>query len=181
MTQHPNIHKISFTGSIPTGKKIMAACAATMKRVTLELGGNDACIVCPDISDIGAVAKEIVLGAFLNTGATCVASKRVYIHKDIYAPMLDAFREQVNQLSVGGANALIGPVQNKMQYQRVRDLVQEARADNYEIVAEGQISLEAEQKKKGYFIAPIIVSNAPSDSRLVREEQFVSITFSPMR
>lgn len=74
LTTHPGISKISFTGSIATGKKIMAACAPTLKRVTLELGGNDASIVLPDV-DVKKTAPELVMGAFQNTGQVCVATK----------------------------------------------------------------------------------------------------------
>lgn len=87
LTQHPNIAKISFTGSIATGKRIMAACAATLKRCTLELGGNDASIILPDV-DIEKVAPEVAMGAFQNSGQVCVATKRIYIHEDIYKPFL---------------------------------------------------------------------------------------------
>jgi acyl-CoA reductase-like NAD-dependent aldehyde dehydrogenase len=83
MCKHPGIQKISFTGSIPTGKKVMEASASTLKRVTLELGGNDASIILPDV-DIDKVAPEVAMGAFQNTGQVCVATKRIYIHKDIY-------------------------------------------------------------------------------------------------
>lgn len=86
LTAHPGIAKISFTGSIATGKKIMAACASTLKRVTLELGGNDASIVLPDV-DIKKTAPELVMGAFQNSGQVCVATKRIYIHEDIYDEM----------------------------------------------------------------------------------------------
>ena len=87
LTAHPGIAKISFTGSITTGKKIMAACAPTLKRVTLELGGNDASIVLPDV-DVKKTAPELVMGAFQNSGQVCVATKRIFIHKDIYDEML---------------------------------------------------------------------------------------------
>lgn len=80
LTAHPGIAKISFTGSIATGKKIMAACASTLKRVTLELGGNDASVVCEDV-DIKKVAPELAMGAFQNSGQVCVATKRIFIHE----------------------------------------------------------------------------------------------------
>jgi acyl-CoA reductase-like NAD-dependent aldehyde dehydrogenase len=117
-TQHPDIAKISFTGSIATGKKIMAACASSLKRVTLELGGNDASIVLPDV-DVQKVAPELVMGAFQNSGQVCVATKRIYIHQDIYEPMLKAMVEFVkNHVKTGApdSGALLGPIQNEMQY-----------------------------------------------------------------
>jgi len=116
-TKHPDIAKISFTGSIATGKKIYAACASTLKRVTLELGGNDASIVLPDV-DVEKVAPELVMGAFQNSGQVCVATKRIYIHQDIYEPMLKAMVEFTkNNVKTGApdSGALLGPIQNEMQ------------------------------------------------------------------
>lgn len=110
MTTHPGIQKISFTGSIATGKKIMAACAGTLKRVTLELGGNDASIVLPDV-DVKKVAPELVMGAFQNSGQVCVATKRIYIHQDIYDEMLKEMVEYVKKSVKTGApdsGALLG-------------------------------------------------------------------------
>ena len=86
MTAHPGIAKISFTGSIATGKKIMAACANTLKRCTLELGGNDASIILPDV-DIKATAPQVVMGAFQNSGQVCVATKRIFLSASLSAPM----------------------------------------------------------------------------------------------
>lgn len=116
LTQHPGIAKISFTGSIATGKKVMAACASTLKRVTLELGGNDASVVLPDV-DIKKVAPELVLGAFQNSGQVCVATKRIYIHEDIYDEMLKEMVAFTKTIKVGppSENALLGPIQNEMQ------------------------------------------------------------------
>lgn len=116
LTQHPGIAKISFTGSIATGKKIMAACASTLKRVTLELGGNDASIILPDV-DVKKIAPEIVMGAFQNSGQVCVATKRIYIHQDIYQEMLNEMVNFTKSIKVGSpdSGALLGPIQNQMQ------------------------------------------------------------------
>lgn len=119
-TASPGIDKISFTGSIPTGKKIMAACAQSLKRVTLELGGNDASIVLPDV-DVKKTAPELVMGAFQNSGQVCVATKRIYIHEDIYDEMLQEMVNFTKTLTVGAPSegAFLGPIQNKMQYDKV--------------------------------------------------------------
>jgi len=115
LTTHAGIAKISFTGSIATGKKVMAAAAGTLKRVTLELGGNDASIVLPDV-DIKKIAPELVMGAFQNSGQVCVATKRIYIHEDIYEEMLKEMVAFTKSIKTGdpSSGALLGPIQNKM-------------------------------------------------------------------
>lgn len=128
LTAHPGIAKISFTGSTATGKCVMAACAATLKRVTLELGGNDAAIVCADV-DIPSTAQQLVLGAFRNSGQVCIATKRIYIHQDIYPDMVQAMVDFTKTLEVGppGSGAFIGPVQNKMQFEKVKEYFEDSK------------------------------------------------------
>ena len=88
LTKHPDVRKISFTGSTATGKRVMASAAETLKRITLELGGNDAGIVLDDV-DPKTAAPKIFQGAFMNTGQVCVAMKRLYVHESIYDEMCD--------------------------------------------------------------------------------------------
>ena len=92
LTARDDIDKISFTGSTATGKKVMATAANGLKRVTLELGGNDPAIVMPDV-DIAEVAPKLFWGAFFNNAQLCLATKRMYIHKDIYEPLTKAIVE----------------------------------------------------------------------------------------
>ncbi|KIN03246.1 hypothetical protein OIDMADRAFT_40839 [Oidiodendron maius Zn] len=144
-TSHPGVDKISFTGSTATGKKVLQSCANTMKG-----GGNDACIVCPDV-EINAIADELLLGAFFNTGQVCTATKRLFVHKDIYPQMLQAISSALKRLKVGGPEeegVMIGPLQNKMQFEKMKIV--------YEEVAKGW---------------PTVVDNPPSDSLLMTEEQ----------
>ncbi|KAI9735360.1 MAG: hypothetical protein M1818_006555 [Claussenomyces sp. TS43310] len=160
LVAHPDVDKISFTGSIATGKKIMESAAKTLKRVTLELGGNDACIICPDV-DVDAIAAELVLGAFFNTGQICTATKRVYIHKDIYKQALQAIQKATKDLQVGAPTTkgvMIGPLQNKMQFEKVKGYYQEG-------------GLEDGDTGKGFFLKPTIVDSPPEDSRIMVEEQ----------
>ncbi|GAT24547.1 aldehyde dehydrogenase [Aspergillus luchuensis] len=164
MTQHPGIGKISLTGSVSTGKKVMAACAGTLKRVTLELGGNDACIVCPDVKDIEHVAGEIVLSAFLNTGQVCVATKRVYIHEDVYGVVRDAIVKKVGEMKVGDGAAedgvMVGPVQNRMQFEKVKGLVDEVKELGYEVLTTGEkygFDGVGEGKQEGGYFLPLMV------------------------
>ncbi|KAK4555962.1 hypothetical protein LTR86_007182 [Recurvomyces mirabilis] len=169
LTTHPNIQKISFTGSIATGKKVMAAAASTLKRVTLELGGNDASIVLPDV-DIKKVAPELVMGAFQNSGQVCVATKRIYIHQDIYDEMLKEMVEFTKTIKTGapGSNALLGPIQNKMQYEKVQTFFADSKAKGYKFA----VGAPEVEQGKGYFIQPTIIDNPPNDSRIIQEEPF---------
>jgi acyl-CoA reductase-like NAD-dependent aldehyde dehydrogenase len=122
MVSHLGIGKISFTRSTSTGKKIVQAASKTLKNITLELGRNNATIICPDV-DIGNVASQVALGAFSNSGQLCVASKRIFVHDDVYIPFLEAITAVVKAWKVGPAfeeGVMLGPVQNEIQYNNVR-------------------------------------------------------------
>jgi aldehyde dehydrogenase (NAD+) len=169
MTSHPGFDKISFTGSTQTGRRVMASAAATLKRVTLELGGNDPAIVMPD-ADVEKVAEKLFWAAFLNNGQICIATKRLYVHKDIYEPLKDALVAYAKTVKVGdGAEpgTQIGPINNRQQYARVLGLIQDAKDKGYTFLVGGE-KLEG----PGYFIPITIIDNPPEDSRIVQEEQF---------
>lgn len=170
MTAHPSIAKISFTGSTATGKKIMAACAATLKRVTLELGGNDVSIVLPDVADVKSTARENAIGAFQTSGQVCIATKRIYVHRSIYDEFLAEMIRFTSTLTISSQDptSVIGPVQNAMQYDRVRDFFADVTAKGYKATESGK-ELPA---GKGYFLKPTIVDNPPDDSMIVRDEPF---------
>lgn len=170
LTAHPGVDKIAFTGSIATGKAIMAACAKTLKRVTLELGGNDVAIVLPDV-DIAKVAPELVLGAIQNSGQFCVATKRILIPQSIYRPMVDAMVGFTKHLKAGppdDPSSAIGPVQNKMQYERVKGFFEDCKKNGYNFATEE----DTVKNGKGYFIPITIIDNPPTESRIVQEEPF---------
>ena len=170
MTAHHDIQKISFTGSTNTGKRIMEACARTLKRVTLELGGNDPCIVLPDV-DIAKVAPEVAMGAFFNSGQVCVATKRIYIHASIYKQFLAALVAATEKLTTGDttkAETILGPVQNEMQYERVSSFFKESEEKGYHYAIGGAL----DPTSTGYFIQPTLVDNPPADSKIVLEEPF---------
>ncbi|MDO9338370.1 MAG: aldehyde dehydrogenase family protein [Caulobacter sp.] len=169
MTSHPGIDKVSFTGSTQTGRKVMESAASTLKRVTLELGGNDAAIVMPDV-DVAAVAEQLFWAAFRNTGQICIATKRMYVHKDIYEPLKEALVAYAATVKMGdGAEqgTQMGPIQNKLQYARVLDLIADAKAKGYKFLVGGETSTAP-----GYFVPVTIIDNPPEDSRIVQEEQF---------
>ncbi|MGO9453374.1 MAG: aldehyde dehydrogenase family protein [Candidatus Binataceae bacterium] len=169
MTTHPVPRKISFTGSVETGKKVAAAAAPDLKRVTLELGGNDAAIVLDDV-DPKAVAQKIFWGAFENSGQICSAIKRVYVHEKVYASVLETLGEIARGVKVGDGleqGVQLGPLNNKPQFERVSELVEDAKKHGAKIVTGGK-----RLGKEGYFYEPTIVSEISDGVRLVDEEQF---------
>jgi aldehyde dehydrogenase (NAD+) len=170
LTGHPGIHKISFTGSTATGKRVMASAATDLKRVTLELGGNDAAIVLPDV-DVDAVAKALFWAAFRNSGQICIASKRLYVHADIYDRFAQAFADYARTIRMGDGAAEgteLGPVQNGLQFERVLAIIDDSRAQGHRFLTGGN----AQPESPGYFIPVTIVDNPPEYSRIVQEEPF---------
>ena len=169
MTAHPGIDKISFTGSTATGRKVMESASATLKRVTLELGGNDAAIVLPDV-DVDAVAKQVFAAAFGNTGQICVAVKRLYVHADIYDRFAAALTDLARTAKVGDGSeqgTRFGPMQNRQQYARVVELIEDAKRQGYKFLIGGEPI-----DRPGYFLPLTLIDNPPEDSRIVQEEQF---------
>jgi len=171
ITGHPDIAKVAFTGSTATGKKVMASAASSLKRLTLELGGNDAAIVLDDC-DPKEVAPKIFGGATLNSGQVCLAIKRVYAPKAMYDELCDELAKLAKDAVVGDGfeqGAQLGPIQNKMQFEKVKGFLDAAHKDG-KVIAGG-----APLDRKGYFIPPTIVRDIPDDSKLVQEEQFAPI------
>jgi acyl-CoA reductase-like NAD-dependent aldehyde dehydrogenase len=169
MTSHRVPRKISFTGSVETGKKVAAAAAPDLKRVTLELGGNDAAIVLADVNP-KEVAQKIFWGAFENSGQICSAIKRVYVHEKVYSTVLETLGEIAQGVKVGNgldAGTQLGPLNNKPQFERVTELVEDAKKHGAKIVTGGK-----RLGNEGYFYAPTIVSEISDGVRLVDEEQF---------
>ena len=172
LTQHPDVAKVAFTGSTATGRKVMASVAGTIKRLTLELGGNDAAIILPG-TDVKDVAPKIFMGAMINAGQVCLAIKRVYAHESLYEELCAELAKLAESAVVGdGMDPVtqIGPVQNKTQFDKVKDYIADGRARG-RIIAGGHVL-----ERDGYFIAPTIVRDIPDDARLVREEQFGPVT-----
>ncbi|TVY81456.1 putative aldehyde dehydrogenase FUS7 [Lachnellula suecica] len=144
LTAHPGVGKISFTGSVATGKKIAQACAPTLKRFTLELGGNDVAIVLPD-ADLAATVPKIATLAYLHSGQVCFAIKRIYVHEDIYDAFLAAFVDFVKTLKSGGpadAEAALGPIQNSMQYAKLLDMYDQVSKQGWKSLTDSRIVAE---------------------------------------
>lgn len=169
MTAHPDIAKISFTGSTATGKKVMASASGNLKGVTLELGGNDPAIVLPDV-DPKQMAKELFWAAFQNSAQFCCAAKRLYVHDDIYDELRDEMVAYAKTVKMGDGSqqgVQLGPIQNRMQYEKVKDLLADARATGCNAVLGGDVP-----EGQGFFIPVTIYDNPPEDSRVVKEEAF---------
>jgi acyl-CoA reductase-like NAD-dependent aldehyde dehydrogenase len=169
MTRHAGIDKISFTGSTATGAKVMAGAAATLKRVTLELGGNDAAIVLDD-ADVKAVAPRLFASAFTNSGQVCIAVKRLYVPDALYDALCSELAALADAAVVGNGleeGTQFGPLQNRMQFERVKELLDDARRHG-RVIAGGQVAGPGE----GFFIRPTIVRDIADGTRLVDEEQF---------
>ena len=169
LTEHPEVQKISFTGSVATGKKVLASAAPSLKRVTLELGGNDPAIVLDD-ADPKAIAKRLFFACFVNSGQVCMAIKRIYAHEDVYDELCDVLAEEARTAPYGDGmdpNNKLGPLQNKMQYDKVVKIFEETKRGGARILAGGDIP-----DRPGYFLPPTYVTDIDEDSRLVREEQF---------
>lgn len=168
LTAHPRVRKVSFTGSTTTGLKVMGSAAQTLKRVTLELGGNDAGIVLEDCDPI-EIAPKLFRAAFYNNGQICVALKRLFVHERIYDAVCRELAAIAQRAVVGPGldeGTQLGPLQNRAQYEKVRALVDAARRDGV-IIAGGDCP-----DRPGYFVNPTIVRDITEGSRLVDEEQF---------
>ncbi|WP_242614648.1 aldehyde dehydrogenase family protein [Actinomadura roseirufa] len=169
MTAHEVPRKISFTGSVATGRRVAAAAAPDLKRVTLELGGNDPAILLDDV-DPAAVAARLFRGAFQNNGQVCSAIKRVYAPAARYAEVVDALAECARAARVGAGTAegvQYGPINNRPQYERVGELVAEALAGGARAAAGG-----GPMDGPGYFFEPTILADVTDGVRIVDEEQF---------
>jgi len=168
MTRHPGFAKISFTGSTATGKRVMESAAADLKRLTLELGGNDAAIVLPDV-DVDEEAQKIFFGAFFNSAQICVATKRLYVHESIYDALRDRLAALVATVKVGDGSepgTVLGPLQNRRQFERVQELLEDARAQGLQLI-------QGPAPQGGGFFVPItLVDDPPETARVVREEAF---------
>jgi len=168
ISAHPKIRKVSFTGSSVTGAKVMAGAAQTLKRITLEMGGNDAGLILADV-DPKEIAPKIFAAALPNNGQVCIAIKRVYAHEDIYDSLCDELAAIAKSKRIGGGTedgVELGPLQNRSQYEKVKAIIADA-ADKGTIIAGG-----VAPDRPGYFIEPTIVRDIAEGARLVDEEQF---------
>jgi acyl-CoA reductase-like NAD-dependent aldehyde dehydrogenase len=169
MSKHPGINKIVFTGSTGTGKSVLAGTVDTLKRVTLELGGNDAGVILPG-TKIDPLLEKLFWGCFINGGQTCAALKRLYVHESQYEEVVKKFADYVAKIPVGNGmdpKTLIGPLTNAAQREVVSSFVEDARKKGARIVTGGKMP-----SGPGYFYPLTVVADCTDDMLLVKEEQF---------
>jgi acyl-CoA reductase-like NAD-dependent aldehyde dehydrogenase len=168
LSSHVDVAKVAFTGSTATGKKVMVSVTGTLKRFTLELGGNDAAILLDDVDPV-EVAPKVFGAAMMNAGQICLGAKRIYVHDSQYDQVCDELGRLARESVVDDGlkqGTQMGPLQNKAQFEKVKGFLEDARRHG-KIVAGGEVV-----NRKGYFIRPTIVRDIPDDARLVTEEQF---------
>ena len=170
MTAHPGIAKIAFTGSTDTGRHVMKSASETIKRLTLELGGNDPAIVLPDV-DAAEIAPKLFWAAFQNNAQFCNATKRLYVHDSVYDQVRDELVKFARNVVTGdGADSAteLGPIQNEPQFEKVKEYFEDSRANGHRIALGGEI----DENAPGWFVPVTLVDDPPEDSRVVQEEPF---------
>ncbi|MFT5608605.1 MAG: acyl-CoA reductase-like NAD-dependent aldehyde dehydrogenase [Neolewinella sp.] len=168
LTSHPDVQKVSFTGSTATGRKIMASAAPTLKRLTLELGGNDAAIVLGDV-DVDKVAESLFGVSFMNSGQVCICLKRMYVHESIYEELCERIAALANAANVGDGmdpGNQFGPIQNKAQYEKVLDFLEDAKTKGT-VIAGGTID-----NKPGFNFPLTVIKDISEGAKMVDEEAF---------
>jgi acyl-CoA reductase-like NAD-dependent aldehyde dehydrogenase len=174
---HPHVDMVSFTGGVGTGQAVMAAAARTTRPVVLELGGNDAAIVAPDVTVDAALANRLVDAAFVTSGQVCMAVKRLYVHRDQLERTVDALAERLASELVGDGLAegvTMGPVHTAAAKERVEALVAEAEDGGAAVIRPGRLRDE-DAATGGYFVSPTLVITPNPGAGIVREEQFAPV------
>jgi betaine-aldehyde dehydrogenase len=171
LSEHPGVDKLAFTGSVPTGARIMQAAARDIKNVSLELGGKSAFLIFDD-SDIDAAVEWIMFGIFWNQGEVCSATSRVLVQRDLYEPLLARLVEQTRRLSIGNGmqeGVLLGPLVNRMQYEKVLQAIARGQEEGARLLYGGTRPAHLD---KGFFLTPAIFADVPENSWIWNEEIF---------
>jgi len=172
MAAHPDLAAISFTGSTAAGRRVAAVAAATVKRVSLELGGKSASVVLPD-ADLAAAVKGSVAGCFLNSGQACSALSRLLVPESRYAEAAQLAVQAAGAYTLGdpfAESTRLGPLVSDLQRQRVRALIDKALAEGAELLCGG--SAAPAGLAQGYYVQPTIFGRVGPDSTLAQEEVF---------
>lgn len=167
---HPDIDKVMFTGSTKTGREIIKSSAGNLARLTLEMGGNDAGIILPG-TDVKAIAENLFWGVFINTGQTCAALKRLYVHDSQYEEVVTTLADMAASMPMGPGldeSSVLGPLSNKQQFDIVSRLVEDARSRGARIVTGGVAAPELGP----HFYRATVVADIDDGAPLVDEEQF---------
>jgi acyl-CoA reductase-like NAD-dependent aldehyde dehydrogenase len=172
LVEDPRIDGVAFTGSVPTGKKVAAACASRVARMNLEMGGKDPFIVCADVAeDIEVAARGGAWAAYLNAGQVCTSAERFYVQREVYDDFVSAFVDHARLLRVGDpldSATDVGPMVSAPQRAKVEAQVSAAVAAGAELVVGG----DRAGFERGHFYAPAVITGAPASTDLLREETF---------
>jgi succinate-semialdehyde dehydrogenase / glutarate-semialdehyde dehydrogenase len=172
LVAHPTPRKIAFTGSVPAGKAIAASAAGTLKRVTLELGGQSAAIVCAD-ADLEKTAAAICRHSFANSGQFCYRVARVYAEQNVYEPLLEKIKERLKVYTLAPANGEgdFGPLVNEKMFANSMRHIDDAKARGARILCGGE-RLCGPGFDGGYYLPPTLIADAPAKSLIMTEETF---------
>jgi betaine-aldehyde dehydrogenase len=168
---HPGVDKVAFTGSVPTGSKVMQAAAADIKAISLELGGKSPFVVFAD-SDIEKAVEWIMFGIFWNQGQVCSATSRILVERPLYAPLLERLAAEAAKITIGGgmeAGVLLGPIVSQGQYVKVLGAIERGKAEGARLVFGGK---RPAGRDTGYFVEPTVFADVPLSSWIWREEIF---------
>ncbi len=171
LAEHPGVDKIAFTGSVPTGSKVMRAAAADIKAISLELGGKSPFIVFAD-SDIDKAVEWIMFGIFWNQGQVCSATSRILVERSLYAPLLERLAAEATRITIGGGmeeGVLLGPIVSQGQHAKVLGAIERGKAEGARLVAGGK---RPAGRDTGYFVEPTVFADVPLSSWIWREEIF---------
>jgi aldehyde dehydrogenase (NAD+) len=169
LVDHPDVDKVTFTGSPAVGRQILRSAAGNLKRVTLELGGKSANIIFPD-SDIDAAVRAACAGVFFNTGQVCSAGSRILVHQDVYDEVVERIAARANSMRLGDptdASTAMGPLVSEVQMNRVLGYIDIGRREGAKVAAGG-----ARSGAKGYFVSPTVFSHVEPGMRISQEEIF---------
>ena len=169
LAAHPDVDKVSFTGSTAVGKQIVQAAAGNLKKVMLELGGKSPVLIYDD-ADLAKAIPAAAMGIFIHSGQGCICGSRVFVHRKVYDQVVDGMAQIARSLRQGGShddNIDIGPVVSQKQLDRVTGYIEEGRQGGAEVVAGG-----SRLDRPGYFVQPTILANVRTDMRLYQEEIF---------
>ncbi len=169
LAEHPDVDKISFTGSTEVGKSIIRAASGNLKRVTLELGGKSPVVIFPD-ADLDKAIRGAANGIFANSGQVCVANSRLYAHRDVFDQVVEGIADRARKLQVGPGTdpaSDIGPLVSQEQFDRVSGYLASGSEEGATTIAGG-----GRLDREGYFVEPTVLVNVQPDMRIMREEIF---------
>lgn len=171
LSAHPGIDKLAFTGSVPTGSRIMQAAAKDIRNVSLELGGKSPFILFED-ADIEAAVEWIMFGIFWNKGEVCSATSRVLVQQELYQPLMARLVEETRKITIGNGmqdGVLLGPLVNRTQYEKVSAAIARGIEEGARLVTGGR---RPEHCARGYYLEPTIFADVPEESSVWQEEIF---------